>query len=82
MLTALLEAKFIARKEAQNFISDVKVKIIDTSSIAAVTNALRGQDAFVDATSGSNPNLSGRFIEAAVSAGVYRFVMSESSADP
>lgn len=60
----------------------MEVKIVDTSSVAAITDALRDQDAFVDATSGPDPTLSERFIEAAVSAGVYRFVMSEFSADP
>lgn len=60
----------------------MEVKVVDTGSVAAVTDALRGQDAFVDATSGPDPTLSGRLIEAAVSAGVYRFVMGEFSADP
>jgi hypothetical protein len=60
----------------------VVVKIVNTNSVADIADALRGQDAIVDATSGPDPTLQGRFIEAAVSAGVHRIVMNEFSADP
>jgi uncharacterized protein YbjT (DUF2867 family) len=86
ILTALLEANFevtiIARKEGQNVPSNAVVRVVDTNSVAAIADALRGQDAFIDATSGPDPSLQGRFIEAVVSAGVHRIIMGEFSVDP
>ncbi|KAH6638389.1 isoflavone reductase family protein-like protein CipA [Boeremia exigua] len=86
ILTALLQAKFmvtaIVRKEGQTFPAGVDVKVVNTDSVAEIAVALHGQDAFVDATSGVDPTLQGRFIEAAVSSGVYRIVMGEFSVDP
>ncbi|KAH6866459.1 isoflavone reductase family protein-like protein CipA [Alternaria rosae] len=86
VLKGLLETKFtvtvIARKEGQKFPAGVSVKVVDTNSAAAIAEALRGNDAIVDTTSGPDPTLQGRIIEAAVSAGVYRIVMGEFSVDP
>jgi uncharacterized protein YbjT (DUF2867 family) len=86
ILTGLLEAGFtvtvIARKKSKPFPSGVVVKVVDTDSVAAITEALQGQDAIVDATSGPDPTLGERIIQAAVSAGLYRIVMSEFSVDP
>ena len=86
LLPALLDAKFkvtvIARKEGQQFPSGVAVKVVDTGSVAAIAGALHGHDALVDATSGPDPSLQVRFIEAAIESGIYRIVMNEFSADP
>ncbi|KAI4608260.1 hypothetical protein J4E80_009270 [Alternaria sp. BMP 0032] len=86
ILNGLLAANFtvtvIARKGGQAFPSGVSFSVVDTNSVAAIAKALRGQDAIVDATSGPDPTLQGRIIEAAVSAGVYRIVMGEFSVDP
>jgi uncharacterized protein YbjT (DUF2867 family) len=60
----------------------VEVKIVDTDSVSAITDALRGQDALIDASSGPDPTLQDRFVDAAVSAGVNRIVLSEFSVDP
>ncbi|RAR13243.1 isoflavone reductase family protein CipA [Stemphylium lycopersici] len=86
ILAALLDAKFevtvIARKEGQQLPSGVAAKVVDTGSVAAIAGAMHGQDALVDATSGPDPSLQGRFIEAAIESGIYRIVMNEFSADP
>jgi len=86
ILTSLLEAGFkvtvIARKEGKTYPSGVSVKIVNTDSVAAITEVLRGHDAVVDATSGPDPTLPGRIVEAAASAGVNRIVLSEFSVDP
>ncbi|CAN9376054.1 unnamed protein product [Alternaria alternata] len=86
ILTSLLEAGFnitvIARKGGRAFPSGVSVKVVNTDSIAEITEALRGQHAIVDATSGPDPTLPGRIVEAAASARVHRIILSEFSVDP
>ena len=86
ILTSLIKAGFkvtvIARKEGQTFPLSVSVKVVNTDSVSEITEALHGQDAVVDATSGPDPTLSGRIVEAAASAQVYRIILGEFSADP
>jgi putative NADH-flavin reductase len=86
VLTSLLEAGFnvtvIARKGGRSFPAGVSMKVVNTDSVAAITEALRGQDAVVDATSGPDPGLPGRIVEAAAAAGVYRIILGEFSVDP
>lgn len=72
----------IARKEGQLVPSGVSVKVVNTDSVESITEALRGQNALIDATSGPDINLSMRLINAAAAAGVYRIIPSEFSADP
>ncbi|KAH7394665.1 isoflavone reductase family protein-like protein CipA [Pyrenochaeta sp. MPI-SDFR-AT-0127] len=86
LLTSLVNnGKFnitvIARKEGQSVPAGVSVKVVNTDSVDAITQALRGQDALVDATSGPDPTLGMRFINAAAAAGVYRVIPSEFSID-
>ncbi|KAH9878821.1 hypothetical protein J1614_002255 [Plenodomus biglobosus] len=87
ILDALVKsAKFnitvLTRKEGQTFPSGVSVKVVDTNSVESITEGLRGHDAFVDASSGPDPTLPARFIEAAVAAGIPRMIPSEFSIDP
>ncbi|KAH9874042.1 hypothetical protein IAQ61_004670 [Plenodomus lingam] len=72
----------LTRKEGQEVPSGVTAKVVDTNSVESITEALRGQDAFVDASSGPDPGLPGRFVEAAAAAGVYRMIAGEFSVDP
>ncbi|KAH7345801.1 isoflavone reductase family protein-like protein CipA [Pyrenochaeta sp. MPI-SDFR-AT-0127] len=86
LLTSLINnGKFnitvIARKEGQLAPAGVSVKVVNTDSVDAITQALRGQDALVDATSGPDPTLGMRLIDAAAAAGVYRVIPSEFSTD-
>ncbi|KAF2012407.1 isoflavone reductase family protein-like protein CipA [Aaosphaeria arxii CBS 175.79] len=71
----------IARKDGQSVPKGVSIKIVDTDSVDAITEALRGQDALIDATSGPDSTLGMRFIDAAAAAGVYRVIPGEFSAD-
>jgi hypothetical protein len=56
--------------------------VVDFDSIDQLTDALTGQDAVVDAISSPDPSFSMRLMDAAVSAGVYRYVPPEFSNDP
>ncbi|KAF2847546.1 isoflavone reductase family protein-like protein CipA [Plenodomus tracheiphilus IPT5] len=71
----------IARKDVHPLPNGVIVKVVDTNSVSLIADALRGQDAFIDASSGPDPTLPGRFIEAAAAAGVYRMIPSEFTSD-
>ncbi|CAN9387338.1 unnamed protein product [Alternaria sp. RS040] len=86
ILTSLIKAGFkvtvIARKEGQTFPLGVSVKVVNTDLVSEITEALHGQDAVVDATSGPDPTLSGRIVEAAASAQVFRIILGEFSVDP
>ncbi|CAG8898783.1 unnamed protein product [Penicillium egyptiacum] len=57
-------------------------KVVDFSSVTALAAALQGQDAVVDAISSPDPSVSMRLIDAAVTAGVYRYIAPEFSGDP
>jgi uncharacterized protein YbjT (DUF2867 family) len=58
------------------------VKVVDMESLDALVEALRGQDAIVDVTMTPEPSFPLRLIDAAVAAGVTRFIPSEFSLDP
>lgn len=60
----------------------VTAKVVDFSSVTALAAALQGQDAVIDATSSPDPGVSMRLIDAAVTAGVYRYIAPEFSNDP
>ncbi|KAG2421095.1 hypothetical protein HFD88_000711 [Aspergillus terreus] len=57
-------------------------KTVDFSSPTALGLALQGQDAVVDALSSPDPTVSIGLIDAAVTAGVYRYIAPEFSTDP
>ncbi|KAF4461509.1 isoflavone reductase family [Fusarium albosuccineum] len=62
--------------------SDVKVKVVDFGSSEALFDAFKGQDAVIDVTMSPDAAMPLRMIEAAVEAGVKRFIPSEFSLDP
>lgn len=88
ILTALLanesfNVTILVRKPPTSVPSNVKVNEVDFDSIASITEALKGQDALVDASSNpADPTLAIRMIDAAVAAGIYRIIPSEFSSDP
>lgn len=55
----------------------VIVKEVDYSSKSGLTAALQGQDAIIDTTFAKDAVTSSNLIEAAVAAGVHRFILSE-----
>ncbi|KAF7168900.1 hypothetical protein CNMCM5623_001806 [Aspergillus felis] len=87
ILTALLDSgKFtitvLTRKPNSNLPANVTTKVVDFDSLDSLTNALKGQDAFIDATSTPDPSVAIRLIEAAIAANVHRFIPAEFSIDP
>ncbi|RYP44536.1 hypothetical protein DL768_009007 [Monosporascus sp. mg162] len=86
-LRALVESRFnvtvLARKQPDELPTGVVVKLVDFGSVESLTEALKGQDALVDAinTPGST-EVAQHLIDAAVAAGVYRVIPSEFSGDP
>ncbi|KAJ4176412.1 hypothetical protein NW755_014431 [Fusarium falciforme] len=72
----------LARKQPAQVPAGVVVKIVDFDSVPSLTEALKNQDAFVDAVNTPDPSVPLRLIDAAVAAGVYRFILSEFSTDP
>ncbi|KAM0321459.1 hypothetical protein ACHAQA_010106 [Verticillium albo-atrum] len=70
------------RKSNTSFPSAVNVKIVDFSSLEELIEAFKGQDAVIDATMSSDSDMPLRMVEAAVIAGVSRFIPSEFSIDP
>ncbi|KAF5670944.1 isoflavone reductase family [Fusarium denticulatum] len=87
ILQALVERNcfnvtILARQESHAIPSGVIVKIVDFDSASSLVEALQGQDAVIDATSIPDPAVSIRLIDAAVAAGVARFIPSEFTADP
>lgn len=59
----------------------VEVRAVDFSDAAALTEALRGHDAFVDCTL-TQDDTPLRLMDAAAAAGVYRYIPSDWSLDP
>lgn len=87
ILRALVEAgrfriTILGRKRTGDEPSGVIVKVVDFESSSELASALKGQDAFIEATWMPYPTLAIRLIDAAVSAGVYRIIPSEFSGDP
>ncbi|OHW96076.1 isoflavone reductase family protein [Colletotrichum incanum] len=86
-LQAILEKErfditILVRKQPEQVLGGVTVKVVDFGSVHSLTEALKGHDALVDATSIPDPSVSLRLIEAAVAAGVYRLIPAEFSTDP
>ncbi|KAF4158633.1 hypothetical protein CNMCM8927_003767 [Aspergillus lentulus] len=87
ILTALLDTgKFtitvLTRNPNPNLPASVTTQVVDFDSFDSITAALKGQDAFIDATSVPDPSVAIRLIDAAVAAGVHRFIPAEFSIDP
>ncbi|KAH6714978.1 hypothetical protein DL95DRAFT_479692 [Leptodontidium sp. 2 PMI_412] len=79
----LFDVTVLVRKPRDDLPSSVKVKVVDFDSVASLSEALKGKDALVDATSNpADPTLSIRLVDAAVAAGVYRILPAEFSSDP
>lgn len=72
----------LARSAAASQPAEVTAKAVDFGSVAALADILQGQDAVVDAISSPDPSVSMRLIDAAVTAGVYRYIAPEFSNDP
>ncbi|KAE8327567.1 NAD(P)-binding protein [Aspergillus sergii] len=72
----------LTRKTGATFPSGVTAKVVDFSSPEALSLALQGQDAVVDAILSPDPTVSIGLIDAAVSAGVYRYIAPEFSIHP
>ncbi|PSN67060.1 NAD(P)-binding protein [Corynespora cassiicola Philippines] len=73
----------LVRKQVQTLPASVSAKLVNTDSAESIIDALRGQDAFIDATfAPEDPNLTTRLIDAAAAAGVYRILPGEYTLDP
>ena len=82
VILALLKSGFnvtaISRQESTaTFPAGVTVKKVDTTSAAALTDALKGQDAVVSTVTTVAADAQKIFIDAAVAANVKRFIPSE-----
>ncbi|KAF7550024.1 hypothetical protein G7Z17_g5998 [Cylindrodendrum hubeiense] len=83
ILTALRESKLfevtvLTRKESTHqFPSDVKVQHVDYESEASLVEALQGQDGLVSTLSSVGVGAQKLLIDAAIAAGVKRFIPSE-----
>ncbi|KAE8311939.1 NAD(P)-binding protein [Aspergillus transmontanensis] len=72
----------LTRKTGSTFPTGVTAKVVDFSSPEALSLALQGQDAVVDAILSPDPTVSIGLIDAAVTAGVYRYIAPEFSIHP
>ncbi|KAH6952531.1 hypothetical protein BKA56DRAFT_564310 [Ilyonectria sp. MPI-CAGE-AT-0026] len=72
----------LARNELNDLPTGVTIKVVDFESGSALAEALKGQDALIDATSVPDPSVSIRMMDAAVAAGVHRMIPAEFSSDP
>jgi hypothetical protein len=72
----------LTRSAAASLPAGVTAKAVEFSSVIALADVLQGQDAVVDAISSPDPSVSIRLIDAAVTAGVYRYIAPEFSNDP
>ncbi|KAH7136944.1 hypothetical protein B0J13DRAFT_506722 [Dactylonectria estremocensis] len=83
ILTALRESKLfevtvLTRKESNHeFPADVKVQAVDYTSEASLVDALQGQDGLVSTLSSIGVDNQKTLIDAAIAAGVQRFIPSE-----
>ncbi|KAI8297082.1 Bifunctional pinoresinol-lariciresinol reductase [Colletotrichum sp. SAR11_240] len=67
---------------SHEFPSSCTVKEVDYESLDSLTAALKGQDAFVNCTSNFDPKAATRVVDAAVAAGVYRYIPPDFGIDP
>ncbi|RDH35989.1 NAD(P)-binding protein [Aspergillus welwitschiae] len=72
----------LTRKTGATFPAGVSAKVVDFSSPAELGLALQGQDAVVDAILSPDPTVSIGLIDAAVAAGVYRYIAPEFTIHP
>ncbi|KAI8711056.1 Isoflavone reductase family protein CipA [Fusarium sp. LHS14.1] len=87
ILKALLETNefnitVFSRNPNTKFPAGVTVKSVDFTSVPALTEALRGQDVVIDATSPADPRGPVKLMDAAAAANVYRFITSDYGTDP
>ncbi|KAL0943948.1 isoflavone reductase [Colletotrichum truncatum] len=88
LLKALMDSnKFnitiLTRKAGTHtFPSGVTVKEVDYESLDSLTQALQGQDALVNSTSSFDPKVATRVVDAAIAAGVYRYIPPDFGIDP
>ncbi|KAJ5781194.1 hypothetical protein N7457_006354 [Penicillium paradoxum] len=85
VLDALLDLKFnvtVLSRSAKPFPAGARVKVVDFTSVKALTAAVAGHDAVIDATSSLEFETPLRLIDAAAKAGVYRFITSDFGLDP
>ncbi|KAH7119194.1 hypothetical protein EDB81DRAFT_952570 [Dactylonectria macrodidyma] len=80
--TGRFNVTILARKTMGGVPSGAVMEVVDFESASALTAALKGQDALVDATSVPDPTVAIRLMDAAVAAGVYRMIPAEFSSDP
>ncbi|KAM6517710.1 hypothetical protein FSOLCH5_008677 [Fusarium solani] len=80
--TGRFNVTVLARKTMDDVPSGAVVQVVDFESASALTAALKGQDALIDATSAPDPSVAIRLMDAAAAAGVYRMIPSEFSSDP
>ncbi|KAK2060875.1 isoflavone reductase [Colletotrichum caudatum] len=67
---------------SQKFPQGLTVKEVDYDSLDSLTQALKGQDALVNCISCFDPKVPTRIVDAAVAAGVYRYIPDEFGTDP
>ncbi|KAE8386953.1 hypothetical protein BDV23DRAFT_162268 [Aspergillus alliaceus] len=85
VLDALLDLKFnvtVLSRRSTNFPTGARVKVVDFTSVEALSAAMAGQDAVIDTTFSPEVDTPLRLIEAAAKAGVYRFITSDFGLDP
>ncbi|OIW30307.1 isoflavone reductase family protein CipA [Coniochaeta ligniaria NRRL 30616] len=72
----------LTRKEGASLPAGVTVKVADFTSVEALTEILKGQDAVIDTTSSPESQTPINLINAAAAAGVYRYITSDFGFDP
>ncbi|GLA54131.1 hypothetical protein AnigIFM63604_011661 [Aspergillus niger] len=72
----------LTRKTGATFPAGVTAKVVDFSSPAEIGLAIQGQDAVVDAILSPDPTVSIGLIDAAIGAGVYRYIAPEFTIHP
>ncbi|KAI2849950.1 hypothetical protein CBS11350_1863 [Aspergillus niger] len=72
----------LTRKTGATFPAGVTAKVVDFSSPAELGLAIQGQDAVVDAILSPDPTVSIGLIDAAIGAGVYRYIAPEFTIHP
>jgi uncharacterized protein YbjT (DUF2867 family) len=72
----------LTRKEGASFPAGVTARVADFTSVEALTEILKGQDAVVDTTSSMEIQTPINLINAAAAAGVYRYITSDFGMDP
>lgn len=84
VLDALLDLKFnvtVLSRRSTNFPTGARVKVVDFTSVDALSAAIAGQDAVIDTTFSPEVDTPLRLIEAAAKAGVYRLFVSPSNCE-